>query len=81
MKRYETMPRDVLVDIICDICGTSCRTECSDMAGDSSMVERATLEAAWGYCSLKDGERYNCDMCEKCFDKIRAFIESLRTDL
>lgn len=79
MRKYKKVRKEQLFDIICDICKKSCRTKCSDMANDASMVEYATLEAIWGYCSAgKDGERYTCEMCESCFDKVKEFIESIK---
>ena len=78
MRKFKKVKRDVLDDIVCDVCGSSCRTECSEQAEGASMVEYATLEALWGYCSRRDGEQYRCDMCENCFEKISGFINSLK---
>lgn len=78
MRKYKKVLKDELDNIICDICGKGCRTACSEIASDSSMVEYATLEAIWGYCSGKDGERYTCEMCEDCFGKVSDFIDSLK---
>jgi hypothetical protein len=39
--------------------------------------ERAQLRADWGYDSKKDGVRWECDLCEDCADKVKAFIESI----
>jgi hypothetical protein len=75
MRKYKSVPKDVLSEIICDVCGAKCE-DCSQ--DDPLMAEYATLEAMWGYCSTKDGDRFTCDMCEKCFDKVVSFVESIK---
>jgi hypothetical protein len=77
MRKFRKKLKPELADIICDICGESCLSDCS--MGDPAMAEWALLEALWGYCSGgKDGDKYRCEMCEKCFDKVRAFIDSMK---
>ena len=76
MRKFRKTLKDEVADIICDICGRSCMSECS--LDDPAMSEYATLEAIWGYCSVRDGERYICEMCEDCFGKVSAFIDSLK---
>jgi hypothetical protein len=76
MRKYKKILKDELSDVICDICGKSCLSECS--MGDPAMSEYATLEAIWGYCSVKDGDYYRCEMCEKCFEKVVAYMESIK---
>lgn len=78
MRKYKKVLKDQLDDVVCDVCGRSCSTDCSAAMGGGSAAEYATLEAAWGYCSRKDGERYTCEMCEECFGKVSAFIDSLK---
>lgn len=75
MKKYKVEPREVLSDVTCDVCGASCMQK---GCFDPLMADFATLEASWGYCSGKDGEQYRCDICEKCFDKILAYIDSIK---
>lgn len=70
MKKYETLPRQTLVDILCDVCGASCKTQINDF-------EYATLSASWGYCSRKDGESYSATLCENCFDNVAAHIATM----
>ena len=72
MKRYKKIMVDVMSDIVCDICDESCSEP------QSGLIEYAVLEALWGYYSKKDGERYECMMCEDCFDKIVSFIDSIK---
>lgn len=69
MKIYEQKLKSVLSDVVCDVCGRSCKKEQS--------IESGTLDGEWGYYSHKDGQWICCDMCEACFDKVLAFIESL----
>ena len=57
-----------IVDITCDICRDSCKDNLDNF-------ECALLESRWGYSSLKDGEQHSCYMCEKCYDKIKNYIE------
>lgn len=76
MRKYKKALKDQLADVVCDVCGKSCMTRCS--MEDPAMAEYAVLEAQWGYCSRNDGERYACDMCEDCFGKVSAFIDSLK---
>jgi len=73
MKQYTMQQTEVLSDIICDICGHSCNAAPDETWGP--MLEYAILSASWGYCSNnKDMTKHECHMCEKCFDKVAAFI-------
>jgi hypothetical protein len=76
MRKYTKILTDSLADVECDVCGASCMSECS--MDDPAMAEYATLEGIWGYCSRRDGERYTCDMCEACFERVSVFINSLK---
>lgn len=59
----------------CDICGESCLHFFSKEFPEESSPEFATLEATWGYFSnQKDMCHDKCIMCEKCYDKVTAFI-------
>lgn len=49
-----------VVDVRCDICGTSTRMQ----AGG---YQFGTLQAHWGYGTRHDGERYEVHLCEDCF--------------
>lgn len=60
----------------CDICKKSCQTNPQYSCEYSH--EYATLSANWGYWSKdKDLTRDECHICETCFAKVKAFIESL----
>jgi len=62
-----------LDDIICDICGGSCKK--------SYDIESAKLFAHWGYDSSKDGDVYDIDLCEGCFDKTINYLMSIRSHI
>lgn len=51
-------------DILCDRCGKSCRDN-MDMN-----FEHARIEACWGFCSNKDLEHHEIDLCEACYDEV-----------
>lgn len=76
MRKHRRVLKDEVSDIVCDICGQSCLSDCS--MGDPGMSEYAILEGMWGYCSKRDGDYYKCEMCEACFEKVSAFIDSLK---
>jgi hypothetical protein len=50
---------------------------CCDMCNDDCKYEYATLIGTWGYYSNKDGESHKLIICEKCYDKVKSFIESV----
>ena len=35
------------------------------------------LKADWGFWSKKDGEHHEVHLCERCYDKVKEFIESV----
>jgi hypothetical protein len=71
MELREQRLTDVVVGYTCDICGGSCGKGMKSV--DAS--EYATLRANWGYWSDKDLTWHECHMCERCFDKVKQFIE------
>ena len=61
---------EVIVAIDCDMCGESCTTP-----EDTS--EYAEFTASWGYEShMKDGQTWDCVLCEACAERVKQFIES-----
>lgn len=66
---------DEVVGYTCDICGNTCYKEDGPNRSESS--EHATLRAEWGFWSEKDGTVHECHMCEKCYDRVRDFIENV----
>ena len=73
MKKYKKLPAEQLVDVECDICHKSCK----DIEGMNNEYAELHVPGGWGFHSRKDMEHHECDMCESCYDKIRAYIESL----
>ena len=47
-------------DVLCEVCG--CNTRIPGYG-----LQFGTLQAAWGYGSKHDGERYRVNLCEICF--------------
>ena len=70
MKVIGITEKEDLIDIICDICGKSTKTEFGD-------YEYAELSARWGYSSSRDEEYHEVCLCEKCYDQVTSYIESL----
>ena len=58
----------------CDVCGECCTDE-------TYGTESATLSAQWGYSSNKDGDTYNVDLCESCFDATISFLKQRKKEL
>ena len=75
MKKYqlEMIESDVLTNVLCDICGKSCRTP----ELGSEVFEHSTLYADWGYCSKRDGDKWEADFCEECSENLKKHIELL----
>ena len=70
MKIIGKIEMEDIVDIKCDICNLSTRDEFGGF-------EYAELSARWSYPSSKDGEYHEVCLCEKCYDKVIAYIKSL----
>jgi hypothetical protein len=71
MKKIAEKVIEVVDDVTCDVCGKSCKDHMDNM-------EQATLSAYWGYSSKKDGQNYEVDICENCFDKTLEFLSKLK---
>lgn len=71
MKITELVNVECVVDVKCDICGTSTRIE-------EHGCQFGTLQAHWGYGTLHDGERYEIHLCERCFFQILANLKEQR---
>jgi hypothetical protein len=71
MKKIAQKTIEVIDDIECDICGKTCKDHLDN-------IESASLSAYWGYYSKKDGQNYEIDICEKCFDKTLEFLAKLK---
>lgn len=71
MKKTALKTIEVIDDVTCDICNKSCKDHIDNM-------ESASLTAYWGYSSKKDGQNYDLDICESCFDKTLEFLVKLK---
>ena len=58
----------VITDVLCDVCNQSAK------------LEFATLSAHWGYGSKHNGERYELQLCEKCFFYALKTLKKQRRD-
>lgn len=78
-KRIE-VSENTLVDITCDVCGSSCRKDIK-LNNQDYGFEFATLKAKWGYFSDSDGKCWQIELCENCFyDTIGHFKARCKTD-
>ena len=59
---------EVVTDVLCDVCN------------QSTELEYGTLSAQWGYGSMHDGERYELQLCEKCFFYALMTLKKVRAD-
>ncbi len=59
---------EIMTDVVCDVCK------------QSTELQFATLSAHWGYGSAHDGERYELQLCEKCFFYALATLKKQRRD-
>ena len=59
---------EVVTDVVCDVCN------------QSTKLEFGTLWAHWGYGSKHDGERYELQLCEKCFFYALTTLKKERAD-
>lgn len=58
-------------DVLCDVCGRNTRIP-------GYGLQFGTLQAAWGYGSRHDGERYRVQLCEFCFFQALANLRQER---
>lgn len=70
MKKYVKKTFDDLDDILCDVCGSSCKKVYN--------IESASISVQWGYESKKDGQYFDVDLCESCFDKTIEFLSGIK---
>lgn len=71
MKKIAQKTIEIIDDVECDICGKTCKDHIDN-------IESATLSAYWGYSSKKDGQSFEVDICENCFDKTLEFLAKLK---
>ncbi|RUO35705.1 MULTISPECIES: hypothetical protein [Aliidiomarina] len=80
MKKETNQATTVIEDIICDICGESVIPNVlkKHLKNANDFSDYAKLTASFGYGSKRDGERFDFDFCESCFEKIRAKVRELQ---
>lgn len=71
MKITSRVETEAVVEISCDVCGSSTRLE-------SDNLQYGTLQAHWGFGALHDGERYEVHLCESCFFMTIAYLKQER---
>lgn len=62
-KMQET---DVVIEVVCNICGKSLKTD--DHGYFEDFIH---LEKTWGYTSSKDGTTEVVDICEDCWEEMK----------
>lgn len=80
MKEHSVQVTQVVSDITCDVCGQSVVNEAhkNNMANLDNFVEYTRLVAEFGYGSKRDGEKFQFDFCEDCFDALLGKINELK---
>ena len=68
MEIKQLKQEEVVTDVLCDVCN------------QLTQLEFGTLSAHWGYGSKHDGERYELQLCEKCFFYALATLIKERAD-
>lgn len=68
MWKTELVPKEVVVDVICDRCkrSTIYVRECGP--------DYATLDAHWGFGSPRDGDKVELHLCDACCRVVEQFI-------
>ncbi|MBT9236045.1 hypothetical protein KKQ11_09390 [Pseudomonas sp. MG-2] len=60
MKVAQASEPDVIVDVVCDVCGMSTPDR-------EAKLQYGTMHASWGEGSAHCGEDYELHLCERCF--------------
>lgn len=81
MKEHSVQVTQVVSDINCDICGQSVVNEAykNNMANLDNFAEYARLVAEFGFGSKRDGEKFQFDFCEDCFEDLLVKVNELKT--
>lgn len=77
MKTYKKKLTKVVDQILCDCCGQSCTKEVPTIK-PSFDHEYATIKATWGYFSKQDGNQFDIEICEHCFNEVIDFLKKKR---
>ncbi len=83
IKQVQLKKQEVVIDILCDICGKSCKVNEGVIENDLRVdngektyeFSYMNLSAYWGYYSEhNDEEKWTAQVCEKCVDEKLSFI-------
>ncbi|CAG7580949.1 MAG: putative ZZ domain-containing protein [uncultured marine phage] len=87
MKKVKIVnEKEIIEDILCDICGNSCLVYEHDYPIDNDgdifkEFDYLSLSNHWGYHSKKDWETWSAQVCEECVDKhLNPLISFKKTD-
>tara|TARA_B100000700_G_C14712753_1_gene699884 strand:- start:3 stop:317 length:315 start_codon:yes stop_codon:yes gene_type:complete len=79
MKKKIMQKVAVISDVICDICQNSVINDFENVLGQSGRkFKPRAIAAQFGYGSNKDGQKFNFDFCEQCFDKLLSQIDEMK---
>lgn len=80
MKENSVQVIPVVSNIVCDICGQSVVHDGlkDNLTNLENFSEYARLTAEFGYGSKRDGEKFDLDFCEACFENLLIKINELK---
>ncbi len=69
MRQVEVVIKEQkeITKVICNMCKKEI-----EVKNGIPEEEMLSVEQQWGYNSNKDGEKHSFDICEECYDKLRA---------
>lgn len=69
MRQLEVVIKEQkeITKVICNMCKKEI-----EVKNGIPEEEMLSVEQQWGYNSNKDGEKHSFDICEECYDKLRA---------
>ena len=69
MRTYKEIKKkvDTVDKIVCDLCGKDIKIYENSTALDP-WFEGGQMSILFGYCSKNDGDLYQLDICDNCFD-------------
>ena len=77
VEEVRAVDTKVIVGVVCDMC----RKPCEGKEGILSSFDYASFYAIWGYGSKRDGEVWNCHLCEECSEMVATFIRNCGGDV
>lgn len=80
MKKKAELLVEVTIDITCDACEASVvpNFQKENLSCLDGFQEFGVLRASYGYGSSHDGDNFNYDLCESCFEKLVGTVKALR---